>query len=248
MPELHADFLTKPLAHRGLHNDSITENSRAAFMAAINAGYGIELDLQLSADGAAMVFHDYNMKRLTGTSGPIQAQTRQQLKSQFLNNGENIPSLQEILDLVKGQVPLLLELKDQDGALGPDIGRLEQRCADLVRGYQGPIALMSFNPHSIYALAKIAPDVARGLVTDQFNKSDWQLVPQNRLTELRDIPDFAKCGAGFISHNHKHLDMPIVAKIKQSGAPVLCWTVKSAKQEIAARKVADNITFEGYLP
>ncbi len=248
LPELHPDFLTLPLAHRGLHGREIPENSRAAVLAAISAGYGIELDLQLSADGVPMVFHDYNLKRMTGINGPVQAKTSQQLKELFLPNGEPVPTLAEILELAQGKAPLLLELKDQDGALGTNIGALEEATAKLVAPCQGPLALMSFNPHSVYALANAVPDIPRGLVTDRFYKSDWQLVPEKRLAELRGIPDLDRCGANFISHNHKALDMPVIAGIRQSGLPVLCWTIKTPAQEENARKKADNITFEGYLP
>ena len=248
LPELHADFLTKPLAHRGLHGGEIPENSRAAMKAAIDAGYGIELDLQLSADNEAMVFHDYDMKRLTGTAGPIRMQTVSALNALNLSNGEPIPTLIEILELVDGRAPLLIEIKDQDGALGPNVGILESRTAELLAKYNGPVAVMSFNPHSVFAMQKHAPSVSRGLVTAQFNASDWPLVPDNRRTELSAIPDFEQCGASFISHYFKHLEMPRVAELKQKAVPVLCWTIKSQQDETIARQVANNITFERYLP
>jgi len=248
LTRIDAGFLTKPLTHRGLHGDEIPENSRAAVIAAIDAGYGIELDLQLSADNEAMIFHDYDMKNLTGAAGPIQRQTTQDLKNRLLANGEPVPALAEILTLVAGRAPLLLEIKDQDGALGPNVGRLEQRIAELVTAYNGPLAVMSLNPHSMFAMQKYAASISRGLVTAQFNASSWPLVPESRRTELSGIPDFESCGACFVSHHFKHLEMPRVAEIKAAGAPVLCWTIKSQTDEATARRIADNITFEGYLP
>ncbi len=248
LPELHPDFLTKPLAHRGLHDALIPENSRAAFLAAIDAGYGIELDLQLSADGEAMVFHDYNAARLTGISGPIRQKTSAQLQEYRLSNDESIPTLAEILAAIDGKTPVLLELKDQDGALGPDIGILEKRTAELCKNYTGPVAVMSFNPHAIYAMQKYAPHIPRGLVTGQFLPENWRQVPEKRLAELMDIPDFIPTGSRFISHRSTNLNAPRVAEIKAAGNPVLCWTIKTKAQETTSRKIADNITFEGYLP
>jgi len=248
LTNLPRDFLTKPLAHRGLHGGQIPENSRAAFVAAVDAGYAIELDLQLSAEGEAMVFHDYDMKRLTGAAGPIRLQNAADLADRHLSNGETVPTLAEILELVAGRVPLLIEIKDQDGALGANVGALEARTAELVNKARGPLAVMSFNPYAIYAMQRHAPDVPRGLVTSAFPKASWGMVPQSRLDDLAKIPDFIDCGACFISHNHRHLDMDRVCEIKDTSAPVLCWTIKNQNDETMARQVADNITFEGYLP
>lgn len=248
LTDLPLSFLTAPLAHRGLHGAEIPENSRASFMAAIEHGYGIELDLQLSADGEAMVFHDYNLKRLTGVNGPIRQQTAAALANLKLANGEGIPTLSDVLNLVAGRAPLLVEIKDQDGILGPNVGELEARTAEVIANYSGPLALMSFNPHAVYALQKLAPTVPRGLTTRHFTNAKWPLVPAKRLAELDDIPDFEACGATFLSHHHETLNMPRVAEIKATGVPILCWTVKNETDSQAAKKIADNITFEGYLP
>ena len=118
-------FYEVPLAHRALHDVARgrPENSRAAIRAAIAAGYGIEIDVQLSADGAAMVFHDYALDRLTHNSGAVRLRSADELKAVPLKGGgEGIPDLPEVLRLVAGQVPLLIELKDQDGAMGDEFG------------------------------------------------------------------------------------------------------------------------------
>ena len=242
-------FLAAPIAHRALHDlaDGRPENSRAAIRAAIEAGYGIEIDLQPSSDGRAMVFHDYGLKRLTGQEGTISTQPAETLGGIALLGGdEGIPTFSEILALVAGRVPLLVEIKDQDGALGPDIGALEKAAARDVAGYDGPLAFMSFNPHSVAALADLAPHIPRGLVTDSYDEKGWPLVPPARRDELRDIPDFSRTGASFISHRAADLSRPRVAEIKASGTPILCWTVRSPAEEAEARRVANNITFEGY--
>lgn len=248
--ELAPQFLTCPLAHRGLHDLSQgrAENSRAAVLAAVEHGYGIEIDVQLTSDGQALVFHDYDLSRLTGARGAIRERTAADLATITLSGTlEGLPSLKEILEIVGGRVPLLIELKDQDGALGPDVGRLEAAVARNLENYAGPVAVMSFNPHSVSAMQTLAPEVQRGLTTDEFSPEHWPIAPA-RLTELAGIPDYERVGACFISHNRASLSMGRVAELKQQGAAVLCWTVRSLEEETEARKIAQNVTFEGYLP
>jgi glycerophosphoryl diester phosphodiesterase len=249
-PELPAAFRTIPLAHRGLHDRArgVIENSRAAFEAAIAAGYGIEMDIQASADGEAMVFHDDEMLRLTGASGLIRDYTAAALAAMPLTgSAETVPTLAEVLALAAGRAPLLIEVKDQDGALGPDVGPLEARIGALLAGYPGTVALMSFNPHSVAALGGAAPDRPRGLTTCDFAERDWEL-PDYRRAELAALTDAERTGAAFISHDWRDLANPAVLRLKARGLPVLCWTVRNAAEEAEARRVADNITFEGYRP
>lgn len=251
MTVLPDSFRRIPIAHRGLHDksDGRPENSRAAFAAAIEHGYGIELDLQPSSDGRAMVFHDYELGRLTNHSGPVCRRSAKELAEMALKGGhEGIPTLAEILELVDGAVPLLIEIKDQDGALGPDIGDLQAACAADLAGYSGPVAVMSFNPHAVAEMARRAADVPRGLTTSNFSSDEWKLVPAARRESLSRIEEFDRVGASFISHDVDDLDNPRVAELKARGATILCWTIRSAKQEAMARRIADNITFESYLP
>ncbi|MDC0136569.1 glycerophosphodiester phosphodiesterase family protein [Sulfitobacter sp.] len=248
-PLLPRIFATLPFAHRALHDvaDGRPENSRAAILAAIAAGYGIEIDVQLSGDGAAMVFHDYHLERLTDVQGAVQLHTADALKSTPLRGGnEGIPDLAEALEIVAGQVPLLIELKDQDGAMGPNVGALEQATAQALTGYDGDVAVMSFNPHAVAAMQVLAPDVPRGLTTSAYRPEDWPL-PEEVCAVLRGIPDYDRVGASFISHEVDDLESVRVAELKRSGAVVNCWTVRSAAQEAQARRVADTITFDGYL-
>lgn len=248
-PQLSRDFLSAPIAHRALHDLKCgrPENSRAAIQAAIAAGYGIEIDLQASADGQAMVFHDYDLARLTKTTGVIQHKTAAELGTIELRGGdEGVPRLDEVLKLVSGQVPLLIEIKDQDGALGPNVGELEAAVARVLKGYEGSYAVMSFNPHSVLHLKQLLPDVPRGLVTEVFDPEVWP-APKDVCRRLTQIPDYEAAGCSFISHNWRDLSHPRVAELKAVGADILCWTVKSPEQEVQARKVAHNITFEQYL-
>ncbi|WP_435139607.1 glycerophosphodiester phosphodiesterase family protein [Pseudopelagicola sp. nBUS_19] len=249
-PPLHKSFLTVPLAHRALHDitDGRPENSRAAIRAALALGYGIEIDLQLSQDGEAMVFHDYDLGRLTGETGPVRQRTATELSDIMLSGGEEgVPTLSEVLTMVDGQVPVLVELKDQDGALGPDVGILETAAAQAADGYEGPLAYMSFNPESVAAMARVAPNVPRGLVTESFPAGEWSLIKAVVRNRLREIPDYDRVGASFISHQASDLNRSRVLELKSTGAHILCWTVRSPKVEAEARKIADNVTFEGYL-
>lgn len=246
---LPREFLDRPIAHRALHDaaDGRPENSRAAIRAAIAAGYGIELDLQLSADGQAMVFHDYDLGRLTDAAGPLRLREAKELAAITLKNGdEGIPTLSEVLKIVAGQAPLLLEIKDQDGAMGEDVGPLERAVADALNGYAGSVALMSFNPHSIAHIARLAPDLPRGLTTSAFLPEHWPTLPERTRNRLRAIPDFDATGACFVSHDWQDLENPTLASLRARDVPILCWTIRSKRDEAKARALAHNITFEGY--
>lgn len=250
MTPLPAAFLAAPLAHRGLHDRAmgVVENSRDAFEAAVAAGYGIECDVQLSRDGQAMVFHDYDLTRLTGQQGAIQQVDADALGRMRLTDSANmIETLPAILQQIAGRVPLLIELKDQDGKMGPDIGPLEAQVAEAVKNYQGPVALMSFNPHSTAKLHALCPDLACGIVTSAYDPEVWPL-PKAVCDRLRDIPDFEGSGASFISHEVADLGRPRVTELKAQGASILCWTVRSQRQAEEALEIAQNITFEGFHP
>ncbi|MCU0907751.1 MAG: phosphodiesterase [Rhodobacteraceae bacterium] len=245
---LPADFLRLPVAHRALHDRAAgrPENSRDAVRAAVAAGYAIEIDVQRSSDGQAMVFHDDDLDRLTLESGPLRARTAADLGAIRLTDAaDGIPTLPEVLALVGGRVPLLIEVKDQTGDLSAGVGPLERAVATALAGYAGPVALMSFNPHSVAALAELAPDVPRGLTTMTFDAQEWGLTPA-RAAELSAIPDYDRTGASFVSHHWKHLDDPRIADLAAHGAGILCWTVRAPDIEATARRIAHNVTFEGY--
>lgn len=249
-PALPDAFLSRPLAHRALHDASQgrPENSRAAIRAAIAQGYGIEIDLQPASDGVPMVFHDEKLRRLTEADGAISGYTAAELGAMRLKGGsDGIPRFDEVLALVAGQVPLLVEIKDQDGALGPAVGALEEAAAEAARGYAGPLAFMSFNPHSVAELAVFAPQVPRGFTTCAFTEEDWPEVPEDRRAALRALTGIDAAGARFISHDGRDLASPLVAEFKARGGHVLTWTIRNAAEEAIVRQVAENITFESYL-
>ena len=247
---LPASFFARPITHRALHDRKAgrVENSLKSIEAAIDAGYGIEIDVQLSSDGHAMVFHDDLLDRLTGETGPVRARSRAELEAiPLTDDGGTIPALDSVLAMISGQVPLVIEIKDQDGAMGPNVGTLEAATCAALTDYKGDVALMSFNPHAVAACGEHAPHIPRGIVTSSYEAMFWPEVPQTTRDALRGIPDYGRTGSCFISHEATDLDRPRVAELKSMGAQLLCWTIRSAEQEANARRIVDNVTFEGYL-
>jgi len=246
---LPASFLRLPIAHRALHDRAAgrIENSPSAIRAAVAAGYAIEIDLQLSADGVPMVFHDEELDRLTEETGLVSACSAEELgKIRLKGSTDTIPTLAEVLDLIGGRVPLLIEIKDQTMVMGPTDGRLEAATAEALKGYGGDVALMSFNPHSVAHMARLAPHLPRGITTSAYYPDDWAPLPVEVCDRLRPIPNYDATGSSFISHEGRDLGRARVAELKAQGADILCWTIRSAADEALARKVADNVTFEGY--
>ncbi len=243
-------FLGTPIAHRGLHDRTAgrPENSMAAIRAAVEAGYGVEIDIQAAGDGVPLAFHDYDLVRMAGQEVMLKFRNTADLEDvRLLETDEGIPTLADVLDLVAGRAPLLIEIKDQTRVMGYVDEELEYQVAKILESYDGPVAVMSFNPHSVAAFGAAAPDIPRGIVTGSYGDPEWAPLGEARLEALKAISDFDRVGASFISHDRADLNDHSVAELKARGVPVLCWTVKSAEQEVEARLVADNITFEGYL-
>lgn len=250
---LAKSYFNVPFAHRGLHDcggtwgSGRTENSFSAFRSAINAGYGIELDLQLSADGVPVVFHDKSLKRLIKVDKNVCDLELKSLKELKLSNNETIPTFNEFLNLVGGQVPVLVELKDQDGLLGSNIGRLEYEVANALRKYSGQIAVMSFNPYSVKEFGLQLPFIPRGLVTEAFATADWPEIDIKTLNSLRSLNTVKEVAASFISHEHLDLASKFIKKIPTE-VKIFSWTIRNKKALKAALSRSQNITFEGFIP
>lgn len=246
---LHAEFLRLPLTHRGYHDPAkgVIENSLSAFRAAIEAGYGIELDVQRSADDVAIVFHDDDMDRVTDATGAFRDYSAAELGRIHLRGStDTIPTLKDVLALVAGRVPLLIEIKENWNTMENTDGILEAAVAADLAGYSGPVAVMGFNPHCVAHMARLAPDVPRGLTTEAYDPVHNAPLPADVCAYLREIPDYDRTQSSFISHQVSDLGRPRVAALKAAGATILCWTVRSPEMEAEARKVVHNITFEGY--
>jgi glycerophosphoryl diester phosphodiesterase len=152
------------------------------------------------------------------------------------------------LAIIAGQTPLLIEIKDQTGDMSQTDARLEQATAADLATYQGPVATMSFNPHCMAHMAQLAPQIARGLTTSAYDPAEWAPLDPAICDQLRDISDYHRTGSVFISHEASDLDRPRVQALKSHGAHIQCWTIKTKAAEQTARRLADNITFEGYIP
>jgi glycerophosphoryl diester phosphodiesterase len=218
------------VAHRGLWSPTgAPENSLAAFEAACEAGYGIELDVQLSKDGEAMVFHDAHLARMTGAAAALNERTAAELKALRLRNTrEPIPTLADVLDRVARRALILVEIKSKPGEEGP----LDQRVADFVEGCAGPLAIIGFNPLSHAWWAAHRPGVLRGL------NSDAPIDPE--------AVEIAK--PHFLALGLDGLESPEAERRREKGCPILAWTVRSAEQWAAAAPHADNLIFEGFAP
>jgi len=219
-------------AHRGLHNSSAAENSPSAFAAAIEAGLGIECDVRLSADGRAVVFHDCELDRLTSETGPVAVRTLAELSRIALppGPGDVIPSLGSLLGQVAGRVPLLIEIKTERG--GPADVICQAVLRDLA-SYQGPVAVMSFDPRVGRWFHRNAPDVVRGLVVSEENESLFR-----RYLSLR------QARADFLAYNVRDLPSAFAAAQRARGLPVLTWTVSSPELRHRAEKHVDGFIAE----
>ncbi|MCP5080839.1 MAG: glycerophosphodiester phosphodiesterase [Alphaproteobacteria bacterium] len=243
------DWLTaRPVAHRGLHDmgKGIVENTQSAVQAALEGSYAIEVDLQLTADGEAMVFHDYTLERLTDGTGRVIDHTTAALKHvRFKACDDRMQTLAELLEQVAGRATLMLELKSR----WKDIGPLEQRVAEVLKGYQGPASVMSFDPHSMIAMKAIAPHLVRGLVSERFEPTEeWQLMSVGQRLALRHGLQLPECDPHFLHYHVKGLPYGPTRLFRKLGRPVLTWTVRTpAEREIAA-KYADQMIFEGFRP
>jgi glycerophosphoryl diester phosphodiesterase len=244
------DWLTAhPIAHRGLHDASagIIENTATAFSAAIAAGYGIECDIQRSADGEAMVYHDRALDRLTEGSGILASLSAAAIQTvPFKQTSDRILTLNELCDLVAGRVALLIEMKSRfDGDL-----RLATRAATVLTRYQGPAALMSFDPAPIATLRSSAPALPRGIVAMRhYAHPDWAAASWFQKFRLAHLLHAPMTRPQFIAYRVDDLPAPgpWVAR-NMVGLPLLTWTVRDDDDRRAAARWADQMIFEGFRP
>jgi len=243
----------RPIAHRGLHDRvRIIENTPSAVAAAIAGNYGVEVDLQITADGEAMVHHDDDLGRLTDGAGALRGLTAAALKQiAFKATADRMMTLDELIDLVAGRVALVLEIKSRfDGDL-----RLAARIA-AVLGRQGrkagPVGVMSFDPAPIVALRRLAPHVVRGITSERhFRPQEWgpKLGPMGTLRryQLAFLLHGFASRPGFVAYKVADLAAfaPRAAR-HMFGLPVLAWTVRSDEDRAMAARFADQMIFEEF--
>ena len=230
------------VAHRGLWSpDGAPENSLAAFQAACAAGYGIELDVQLSADGEAMVFHDDDLERMTGAAGRIGDRTAADLADLKLNGSdEGIPTLAETLALVGHRAMVHVELKTPYGQVGP----LEQRVHDILIDHSGPICVIGFNPYSHAWFAERYPGVLRGLDSYSYKKAPQMTEAQR--ASFANLEHVAIARPHFLALGLDMLPSPKAAAYREQGMPIVAWTVRRPDQWEAIKDSCDNLIFEGF--
>lgn len=223
-------------AHRGLHGHGVVENSASAARAAIAAGLGIECDIQRSADGRPMVFHDWDLQRLTGRPEATGALAENQIRAlRYTGTGEDPITLPDLLELVEGQVPLLIEIKSRRGY---DVERTCSLVRDALRGYRGEHGVMSFDPRVSRWFWRNSPQTVRGLVvTEEKHKGLWG--------DMRRHGALWTARPEFLAYDVRDLPGRFPAAQRARGLAVATWTVRSAGQRALAALHADAPIAEG---
>ena len=244
------DWLTaRPFAHRGLHDASrgIIENMPAAARGAVAGRFAIECDIQLSADGEAMVHHDYELGRLTEGSGLLIEKTASELKAvTFKQTDERMMTLGELCDLVAGRVPLVVEVK----STFQGDRRLVRRMADVLASYGGPVVGMSFDPDQVLALREIMPNLTRGIVAQRtYDDGYWAKLTQAQRDSMLHLKHGLSTQPHFVAYWVQQLPAapPWIAR-NLFGCPLLTWTVRTPEQRATAARYADQMIFEGFTP
>lgn len=238
-----------PIAHRGLHDraSGVIENTISAARAAIEKGFAIECDVQLSSDGEVFVFHDDALERLTNASGDFKIFSKTEIGSLSLKGtSDHIPTLSEFLDVIAGRVPLICEIKSRfDGSIAA-----VQRVAEVIASYEGPIALKSFDPIMVEATEHHAPDRPRGFIGESvYDDPEWDFLSAEQKKDFATLQSLDAMKLDFLSWYIKDLDHPTPQLARGSlGLPIMSWTVRTADQRIKAQRYADQIVFEGFLP
>ena len=244
------DWLTaRPVAHRGLHDAArgIIENMPGAVQAAITGNFSIEVDIQLSADGEAMVHHDDALGRLTEGSGALLGKTAAELKAvTFKDTQERMMTLGDLWALVAGRVPLVIEVKSHfDGDR-----RLVKRMAEVLASYDGPAVGMSFDPDQVVALRELIPGRARGIVAErEYTAEEWPEASVEQRRGMTHLRHAFRTQPNFVAYwvNELPAAAPWIAR-NVFGLPLLTWTVRTPEQRARAARHADQMIFEGFLP
>jgi len=239
------DLFSPPIAHRGLWSPKgAPENSLAAFDAACDAGYGIELDVQLSSDGEVIVFHDHHLARMAGAAAKLGEKTAAELSALRLNGtSEPIPTLRQVLDLVAGRQLILIEIKSRAGEEGP----LDQAVAAVIEGYAGPLAIIGFNAYSHGWWADHHPGVLRGLNSHRYDDLADTLSPE-ALSALRNLDQMEIAKPHFLALGLDMLPSAPANRMRLHGFPIVAWTVRTLERGEALEGLCDNVIFEGFLP
>ncbi|MDB5594013.1 MAG: glycerophosphodiester phosphodiesterase [Hyphomicrobiales bacterium] len=243
-------LVTLPIAHRGLHDraQGRIENSAGAAQAALGGGYAIECDVQLTADGQAVVFHDFDLDRLTAKTGPVSARTAAELAGITLTgSADTIETLDVWLARIDGRVPVICEIKS---AFDGD-ERLPTRAAEIARDYAGPIALKSFDPQVLVHLRRetVLGEIPLGLVAEaSYEDAEWNMLNAQARRDMTALTHWALTRPDFLSWHVGDLPHAVPTLCRAMGRPVMTWTVRTHEQVETARLYADQMIFEGFTP
>ncbi len=239
----------RPIAHRGLHcvATGIFENTLSAAQAAIDADFAIECDVQDSADGEAVVFHDFTLDRLTASKGAVRERRASDLTALGIAaTTDRIPTLAAFLDRIGGRVPLIVEIKSRfDGDLA-----LTRRTVEVLAGYDGPVTIKSFDPAVLVEVRAIAPRLPRGIVAQsRYEVGDWTHLDPGLKHALGNLLHFDETQPDFLSWCADDLPCAAPFLCRHLGRmPVMTWTVRSDAERRWVAAHADQIVFEGFRP
>ena len=235
-------YKNQPIAHRGLHdNIAVPENSLAAFQAAIDAQMPFEFDVHITQDEKLVVLHDHNLLRLTGVDANVESSTLDFIVAKrLMNTQENIPSLSEVLALVDGRVPILVEIKNES-----KVGTLEKKLLEVLSTYKGEFAIQSFNPFALAYVRKNAPGVKRGQLSGSFKGEKLpfyvKFILSNMFLNIVSQPHF-------IAYEMTHLKKISVKLHRFFKIPVLAWTLEKKDEILLVKEDSDNIIFKFFRP
>ena len=242
MDNIYESWLcTRPITHMGLFNAQLPENSLGAFENAVKHNYPIELDVRIIEDGTIIVFHDEDLNRMCNKDKYFSTLTKKDLKDCKLNNTDFcIPTFEEVLKVVNGKVPLLIEIKNEG-----KVGELESKLYDMLKNYKGEYAVQSFNPYSLEWFKNNAPEVIRGQLSASFKGVKLSNIKKYILKRLlaNKISE-----PHFICYEHACLPNKWVSKCEKQGLPIIAWTIRNKQEYLQAIQVCDNVVFEQFEP
>jgi glycerophosphoryl diester phosphodiesterase len=242
-------LVARPIAHRGLHDRAlgVIENTPSAVARALEHGFSVEIDVQMTGDGDAVVFHDATLDRLTEATGRVSGMPLQDLRRVvFRETADRIWTLDDCLDLIGGRQALVVEIKsDFDGDM-----RLARLVADRLRLRGGPVAAKSFDPRAVRAIAASAPRLPRGIVGEAFADDDahWAGLSGAQRFAARNILHWPLTRPHFLSWHVRDLGRRAVRLARAAGLPVMTWTVRTPEDQAHAALCADQMVFEGFMP
>jgi glycerophosphoryl diester phosphodiesterase len=239
-------LIARPIAHRGLHDAAVgrIENTATAALAAIAGSYAIECDVQISADGEAMVFHDDDLDRLTEGRGPVASLSAADLERvAFKNTTDTMMTLGDYCDLIDGRVTLIVEIKSRfDGDR-----RLAERVVKVLGAYNGPTAAMSFDPGTVSIVRNMAPGILRGIVAERrYSHKEWNFLTRAQKRNLAWMLHADTSRPQFIAYHINDLPAAVPRLARAFGLPILTWTVRTDAQRQIAKRNADQMIFEGF--